>query len=194
MITETNEPMPKEKMTKVEHKGCLFKIYYRSYHNSSKITRHIYVRRHQNIIIVKETNHIHQQKQTQSITKKKKIETAKIKNNNKVHTEFFIFLSDVHREIYTYWFGTNGVVLTFGCTICPIAKIPPPFKPSKQCANIFLTFPEEANCEIIDVFDFPKPSIPSSASSELKSPDCVALHLSQKHQKDNEKNKRVDNY
>lgn len=124
----------------------------------------------------------------------KKIETAKIKNNNKVHTEFFIFLSDVHREIYTYWFGTNGVVLTFGCTICPIAKIPPPFKPSKQCANIFLTFPEEANCEIIDVFDFPKPSIPSRASSELKSPDCVALHLSQKHQKDNEKNKRVDNY
>ena len=101
MITETNEPMPKEKMTKVEHKRCLFKIYYKSYHNSSKITQHIYVKRHQNIIIVKETNHIHQQKQTQSITKKKKIETAKIKNNNKVHTEFFIFfIRRSQRNIY----------------------------------------------------------------------------------------------
>lgn len=56
--------------------------------------------------------------------------------------------------------------------------MPPPFTPSKQCANIFFTFPDEANCEITDEFDFPKPSIPSSASSEEpRSPDCLAPQL-----------------
>lgn len=87
----------------------------------------------------------------------------------------------------TYWFGTNGVMLTFGCTTRPIAKIPPPFFPSKQWANIFFTFPDEASCEIMDELDFPKPSIPSSASSpdEPRSPDCVAPHLLHKHQNHN---------
>lgn len=71
-------------------------------------------------------------------------------------------------------------MLTFGCTTCPITNIPPPFVPSKQCANIFFTFPVTASCEIIDEFDFPKPSIPSSASSldDPRSPDCLAPHLS----------------
>lgn len=84
----------------------------------------------------------------------------------------------------TYWFGTKGVILTFGCTTRPIAKIPPPFFPSKQWANIFFTFPDEASCEIIEEFDFPKPSIPSSAPSpdEPRSPDCVAPHLLHKSQ------------
>lgn len=82
------------------------------------------------------------------------------------------------RRYITYWFGTNGVVLTLGCTTCPIAKIPPPFTESKQWANILFTFPEEASCESIDEFDCPKPSIPSTASlDEPKSPDCWAPHL-----------------
>lgn len=69
-------------------------------------------------------------------------------------------------------------MLTTGCTTCPIAKIPPPF-PSKQWANIFLTLPDEASCEINDELDFPKPSIPSSASSldESRSPDCLTPQL-----------------
>lgn len=62
-----------------------------------------------------------------------------------------------------------------------MAKIPPPFTPSKQCANIFFTLPEEASCESIDEFDFPKPSIPSRASSDgARSPDCRAPHLLKK--------------
>lgn len=48
---------------------------------------------------------------------------------------------------------TNGVVFTFGCTTFPIAKIPPPFTVSKQCANIFRTFPAAASCDSIDEFD-----------------------------------------
>lgn len=70
-------------------------------------------------------------------------------------------------------------MLTFGCTTWPMAKIPPPFVPSKQWANIFFTLPDEASCEITDEFDLPKPSMPSSASSldEAKLPDCVAPHL-----------------
>lgn len=83
-----------------------------------------------------------------------------------------------HRVSDTYWFCTKGVVLTFGSTTCPITKIPPPLTPSKQCANIFFTLPVEASCESMDEFDFPKPSIPSSASSdESRSPDCLAPHL-----------------
>lgn len=81
----------------------------------------------------------------------------------------------------TYWFGTNGVVFTFGCTTWPIANIPPPCTPSKQCANIFFTFPDDASCDIMDVFAWPKPSSPSNASLlEPKSPDCLAPHLSQR--------------
>lgn len=79
----------------------------------------------------------------------------------------------------TYWFGTNGVVFTFGCTTFPMAKIPPPFTPSKQCANMFFTLPDDASCEITEELDFPKPSIPSSASSdETSCADGPAPHLS----------------
>lgn len=132
----------------------------------------------------KETNHINQQKQTKVLPSKKERGKKSVQRSKTTRSSQRISsFSKCSRKIYTYRFGTSGVVLTFGCTICPIAKIPPPFEPSKQCANIFLTFPEEANCEIIDVFDFPKPSIPSSASSELRSLDSVAPHLSHKHQK-----------
>lgn len=56
--------------------------------------------------------------------------------------------------------------------------MPPPLTPSKQCANIFLTLPDEASCDKIDEFDFPKPRMPSSASSsEPRSPDCRAPQL-----------------
>lgn len=83
----------------------------------------------------------------------------------------------------TYWFGTNGVVFTFGFTTSPMAKIPPPFTLSKQCANIFFTFPAEASCESIDEFACPKPSMPSSASEDVpSSPDCLAPHLLHKRQ------------
>ena len=68
--------------------------------------------------------------------------------------------------------------MTLGWTTWPSAKIPPPFSPSKQCENIFLTFPADANCEIIDDFDCPKPNIPSTALlDEPRSPDCCAPHL-----------------
>lgn len=80
----------------------------------------------------------------------------------------------------TYSFGTNGVLLTFGCTTSPTANIPPPLLPSKQCEKIFFTFLDEASCERIDVFACPKPTIPSTASEdEPSSPDCLAEHLSQ---------------
>lgn len=88
-----------------------------------------------------------------------------------------------YKKNCTYWFGTKGVMLTFGCTTWPMAKIPPPFFPSKQWANIFFTLPDEASCEITDEFDFPNPRIPSSAPSpdEERSPDCVAPHLWKEH-------------
>lgn len=64
-----------------------------------------------------------------------------------------------------------------------MAKIPPPSVLSKQCANIFFTFPANASCEIMDEFACPKPSMPSSASEdEPSSPDCLAPHLSHKRQ------------
>lgn len=78
----------------------------------------------------------------------------------------------------TYSLGTNGVLLTLGCTTSPIANIPPPLLPSKQCEKIFFTFLEEASCERMDVFACPKPTIPSTASEdEPNSPDCLAEHL-----------------
>ena len=80
----------------------------------------------------------------------------------------------------TYSFGTSGVLLTLGWTTSPIAKIPPPLLPSKQCEKIFLTFLDEASCERMDVFACPKPTIPSTASEdEPNSPACLAEHLSQ---------------
>lgn len=82
------------------------------------------------------------------------------------------------RKCVTYWFGTKGVVLTFGCVTSPIAKIPPPFILSKQCAKIFFTFPDEASWESMDEFACPKPRIPSRASEdEPSSPDCLSPHL-----------------
>jgi hypothetical protein len=54
-----------------------------------------------------------------------------------------------------------------------MAKIPPPFTLSRQCAKALLTFPAEASCEIIDEFACPNPSIPSSASPDVPNPpDC----------------------
>ena len=62
-----------------------------------------------------------------------------------------------------------------------MAKIPPPFTPSKQWANIFFTLPADASCEIKDEFAFPKPRTPSRASSdELRSADGPAPHLPNK--------------
>lgn len=73
----------------------------------------------------------------------------------------------------TYWLGTIGVMFTSGCTTFPMAKIPPPFTLSKQCANIFFTFPDETSWESMDEFDFPNPRIPSKASSgEIRLPYC----------------------
>lgn len=82
--------------------------------------------------------------------------------------------------ILAYSFGTIGVVFNFGCSTCPMEKMPPPLIPSKQWENTLLTFPAEASCEIIDEFACPKPTIPSTESvdDEPSSPDCWAEHLS----------------
>jgi hypothetical protein len=81
----------------------------------------------------------------------------------------------------TYMPGTNDVIFTLGYTIFPIAKIPPPFTVSKQCAKIFLTFPAYASCDSMDIFDWPNPRIPSRAwSEEPKPPPILAPHLQMK--------------
>lgn len=79
----------------------------------------------------------------------------------------------------TYIFGTNGVVLTFGSTTSPMENIPPPTLVSRQCENIFFTFPDAASCESTEEFACPNPIIPSRASSEDEAnvPDCAAPHL-----------------
>lgn len=61
-----------------------------------------------------------------------------------------------------------------------MANIPPPRVLSRQCENIFFTFPDAASCESTEEFACPKPTIPSRASSEdeLNVPDCTAPHLS----------------
>ena len=61
-----------------------------------------------------------------------------------------------------------------------MANIPPPRILSRQCENIFFTFPDAASCESTEEFACPKPIIPSRASSEDEPnvPDCTAPHLS----------------
>lgn len=110
------------------------------------------------------------------IINKQNLARGKLKKKKKRNKKA---LKNLKLKHYTYWLGTNGVLLTSGWTTCPIAKIPPPFTPSKQWANIFLTPPDEASCEIIDELDFPNPIIPSSASSLVESrfPDCLAPQL-----------------
>lgn len=96
----------------------------------------------------------------------------------------------VNKQRITYS-GIIGVVCTFGCTTSPIANMPPPLDPSKQCEKTFLTFLAEASCESIEEFACPNPSIPSSAcSDEPNSPDCWDPHLS--WIKDNTKYKRIN--
>ncbi|KAG5145260.1 hypothetical protein JHK84_030803 [Glycine max] len=70
-------------------------------------------------------------------------------------------------------------LLTFGSTTSPMANIPPPRILSRQCENIFFTFPDATSCESTEEFDCPKPIIPSRASSEdeLNVTDCTAPHL-----------------
>ena len=79
----------------------------------------------------------------------------------------------------TYILGTSDVVLYFGATTSPMANIPPPLLLSRQCENTFFTFPAAASCESAETFAWPKPIIPSRASSEdaLVVPDCLSLHL-----------------
>lgn len=78
----------------------------------------------------------------------------------------------------TYASGTSGVVFTFGWTTGPMVNMPPPFFPSRQWANIFLTFPAAASCEITDALACPKPRIPSTAWVDApSSPDCLDEHL-----------------
>lgn len=64
---------------------------------------------------------------------------------------------------YTYSFGTSGVDVTFGLTTCPMANMPPPSLPSRQCEKTLFTFPDAASCDISDEFACPKPIIPSTA-------------------------------
>lgn len=85
------------------------------------------------------------------------------------------------RDGLTYWLGTIGVVFTTGDSTSPTAKIPPPFILSKQCENILFVLPPAASCEMIEVFDCPKPIIPSTAESVCPScPDWFFPHLSQR--------------